>query len=124
MTKIKKELTIWTFILAGIIEVVSLFVIGAELLVPAGLIFGVVVSLICIFLLSISIERAVQRGKKALMPLGMLLRLVLYGVAFYLAIKFGGKTGGIGCAIGFFLPMGGLIVSQQIVPKIKHSGKK
>ena len=103
MSEIKKTITKYTIIIAAIAAVISLFVFGPNILFPYGIALGVCASLVNLSVISSSIDRAVASGRKAPVIIGFLIRIVLYGAAFFLAVRTGGISG-LGAAIGFLLP--------------------
>ena len=88
---------------AAIAEVISLPVFGLNILFLYGLAIGVCVAIVNLHIISITIARAVERGKKTPVIAGFIVRALLYGGAFLLAVRTSGASG-LGAAAGFLLP--------------------
>ena len=98
---------------------ISLPVIGPGILFPYGLALGVCASVIALNIISISIDRAAERGKKGPVFFGFLFRIVIYGGAFWLAVKTAGVAS-MGAAVGLLLPHIMLYIMYGLLPALKR----
>ena len=114
---------LYAIVAAGVAEVVSLPVIGANVLFPYGLALGVCASVISLHVISASIERAVGRGKKGPVIFGLAGRVVLYAGALVLAARTA-DSAFAGAAIGVLLPYLSLYVRLGLLPAIRRGVKK
>ena len=119
ISKYKKEITRYTIIAALVAEVISLPIFKPGILFPYGLAIGVCIAIVNLHVISITIEQAVNRGKKGPVILGLVIRILLYGGAFLLAAKTSGVTA-IGAAIGFLLPRIVLYIKYGLAPAIRR----
>ena len=79
---------------------------------------GACVAIVNLNIISVSIDRAIAKGKRGPVIFGFFLRLLLYFGAFWLAVSTSGITG-IGAAVGFMLPRIVLFVRKALLPIIK-----
>ncbi|MDR2157178.1 MAG: hypothetical protein LBO81_05310 [Clostridiales Family XIII bacterium] len=80
---------------------ISLPVLGVNLLFVGGLIFGTAVSVLNISLLAFFTERSLLFGKPLLATVGLVLRMSLCGAAFVGSVTALGDMAGFGTAVGF-----------------------
>jgi hypothetical protein len=123
ISKIKKEITRYTILAAVIAEAVSLLVFGPNIFFPYGLAIGVCAAIINLHVISATIERAIERGRKSPVTAGLILRILLYGGAFILAIRTSGLSGA-GAAVGFFIPRVVLYIRYGLAPWIQKRIRK
>ena len=119
MTSLKEfrnEIIIYGIVMAAVAEVVSLFVIGPNALFAAGLAAGTAVSVIGFIILVRTGETLSEESKKSPILLGYLVRLLLYGVVFFICIK-ASLSCGFGCVIGFVTIHFGILFLYGIVYK-------
>ena len=103
MTSLKEfrnEIIIYGIVMAAVAEVISLFVIGPDVLFAVGLASGTAVSILGFIILVRTGETLVEESKKSPILLGYVVRLFLYGVVFFICIK-ASLPCGFGCGIGF-----------------------
>ena len=120
----KRKIAYGSIGFAAAAVLISLLLIGWNPLFVYGLALGACFSLLGLYLLSATIERAMAAGKRSAVVIGYIARLLIYGGVLYLAAK----TGAIcllGCAIGLLIPIASLLLSQTLLPKIlKAFGKE
>jgi hypothetical protein len=116
---IKKEVILYTIISAAAAELISLPLIGPNIFFPYGLAIGTCIAIINLNIISKSIDRAVETGRKAPVTLGLIVRILLYGGGFLLAAGTSGLSG-LGAAIGFLLPRAVLYITKALAPAIKR----
>ena len=80
---------------------------------------GAGAAIVNLFIISVSIERAVERGKKGPVTLGFFLRILLYGGAFVLAVRLSGVTA-VGAVIGFLIPRVSLYIKHGLLPTLRE----
>ena len=102
---------------------ISLPVLGPNILFPYGLAIGACVAIIALNLICFTIERAASSGKRIPVIIGFYTRIALYGGALYLAATTSIITLA-GAAIGLILPHIVLYLSYGLVPAIKKRVKK
>ena len=98
---------------------ISLPVFGLNILFPYGMAVGVCASVVSLNIISVSIERAVERGRKGPVILGFIVRILLYCGAFWLAVRTSGVSG-LGAAIGFLLPRITMQVRYALLPWLRR----
>ena len=70
-----------------------------------------------LLIIGVSIEKAVEQGKKGPVTFGFYMRILLFGGAFVLAVKTSGISG-VGAFIGFLLPQVVLFIKLGMLPAI------
>ena len=103
MREIKKEITLYTIVVAAIAGAVSLLVFGLNIVFPYGLAIGVCAAVISLNIISSTIDKAVERGRRAPVIIGFISRIALYIAALYLAATTA-PLAALGAAIGLLLP--------------------
>ena len=119
MTSLKEfrnEIIIYGIVMAAVAEVVSLFVIGPNALFSAGLAAGTAVSVIGFIILVRTGETLAEESKKSPILLGYIVRLLLYGVVFFICIK-ASLPCGFGCGVGFVTIHFGILFLYGVVYK-------
>ena len=116
--KIKREITIYTIIAAAACEVISLPIFGLGILFPYGLAIGVCVAIVNLSVISSSIDKAVERGRKGPVVAGLIIRILLYGGAFLLAVRTA-NISGLGAAVGFLLPRIMMHIRYALLPWLR-----
>ena len=119
MTSLKEfrnEIIIYGIVMAAVAEVVSLFVIGPNALFAAGLAAGTAVSVIGFIILVRTGETLAEESKKSPILLGYIVRLLLYGVVFFICIK-ASLPCGFGCGVGFVTIHFGILFLYGVVYK-------
>ena len=106
-----------------IAELISLLVLGPNILFPYGLAIGACVAIVNLSVISVTINQAIERGKKGPVIWGFILRVVLYGGAFWLAVTTSGVSG-VGAAIGFLLPRITLYIRYGLLLALRRKLKK
>ena len=114
----KKEITIYSIIAAAIAEAVSLPVFGPNIFFPYGLAIGACASVISLNIISSTIEKAIEKGRKAPVIVGLVTRIVLYLAALYLAATTA-PLSALGAAIGLLLPHLVIYVRFALRPAIR-----
>ena len=119
MTSLKEfrnEIIIYGIVMAAVAEVISLFVIGPNALFAAGLAAGTAVSVIGFIILVRTGETLAEESKKSPILLGYIVRLLLYGVVFFICIK-ASLPCGFGCGVGFVTIHFGILFLYGVVYK-------
>ncbi len=100
LSEFKGEIVKYTALMALVAEVISLPLIGIKLPFSCGLVVGTAVTIFNFQLLVYSGEQVIK--SKRAMPVvgGYFVRLLIYGIAFLVALKFGWYVAA-GCAAGF-----------------------
>jgi len=114
----------YALIAAVISEAGSLPLLGFNPAYLCGLLTGTCVSIISFLVLLFMSERVLSSGVKWMASLGYLLRLPIYGAAFYLCMKAGGLHAGVGCLIGFLATVLAMIYVHGIKSKLSISRKR
>jgi ATP synthase I chain. len=123
MTEVKKEIVKYTIIAAAITEIISLPLLGLNIMFPYGLAIGVCVAILNLNIISKSIEKAVAQGKRSPVIVGFFIRTALYAGGFYLAVTTS-LISGLAAAIGFVLPHIVLYIRKAILPALKRKISK
>ena len=123
MTEVKKEIVKYTIIAAAIAEIISLPILGLNIMFPYGLAIGVCVAVLNLNIISKSIEKAIAQRKRGPVIVGFFIRIALYGGGFYLAVTTS-LISGLAAAIGFILPHIVLYIRKAIVPALKRKMSK
>ena len=115
---LKKQITLCTIVLAFIVELVSLPFLGWSFLFSCGLALGTVIAIINTQILFGAVQKTVDTGNKKYIFTFKVLRLVLYGGGFVLALTISEMTG-IATAICFFLPKISVFIIKGPMSKIR-----
>jgi len=113
---------LYTIIAAGAAGLVSLPVIGPNVLFLYGLAIGACVAIIALNIISRTIDRAAGSGKKAPVLFGFFIRVLLYGGALYFAASTSVLTFA-GAAAGLLLPHAAMYIMYGLVLVIKRKLK-
>ena len=92
---------------------------GPNILFPYGLAVGVCAAIVNLNIISVSIDRAVERGRRGPVIIGFIIRILLYAGAFWLAVRTSGISG-LGAAIGFLLPRVTMYVRHVFMPWLRR----
>ena len=100
LSEFKREIIKYTILTALVAEVISLLVTGIDSWFAGGLIVGTAVTIFNFHLLVLSGEKVMEVQKAMPVVGGYFVRLVIYGVVFFLATRFG-FSAAVGCAVGY-----------------------
>ena len=100
LIQFKLQIFLHTFVIALIFGVGSIPFLGVDIGYFYGLLLGVCVSIVCFNILLFMSKRVLAAGNKFLATVGYLIRLPIYGFAFYMSMRIG-MVAGIACVIGF-----------------------
>ena len=117
--KLKKEIIKYTIIVAEVAALISLFIFDQKILFPYGLAVGVCAAAISLGIISSTIEKAVQSGRRGPVVIGFYMRVFLYGGALVLAARTGGVAV-FGAAIGMLIPHLVIYMRHAIVPAFRR----
>ena len=98
---------------------ISLIIIGPNILFTYGLAIGACAAIIALYIISISINRAAETGNKKSVTFGFVIRILLYGGALFLAVR----TSDIsfaGAAIGLLVPHVALYIMYGLLPAARR----
>ena len=126
ITGIRKDLILFTVISACGAVLISLPVLGPNILFPLGLAIGVGAAIAALFIISFSIEKAAESGKRNPVMFGFFVRIFLYGGALWLAAKLiallpSAASAALpiaGAAIGLLIPHAVLYIKLGLLPVI------
>ena len=119
----KLQIYKYALITAALMAVIGLplFGTGVQYVQYAyGLLFGASISIISFNILLLMSKKVLSSGKKQWAPIGYLLRLPLYGVAFYLCVRLS-LTAGIACILGFMTTPLAMIYVHGIKAKFSNT---
>jgi len=119
--KFKLHIYKYASIVAVIFAIGGLILVGPDIRFFYGLLFGVCISVISFSILLFVSGIVLKTGKKFLATVGYLIRLPIYGFAFYMCMRVGLVTG-VACVLGFTVVPVSMIYAYGI--KAKLSGKK
>lgn len=114
LSDFKKEIVIYTILMAMISEVISLLVIGFNIWFAGGLVVGTAVTVFNFHLLVLSGEKVISEQRAMPVVGGYFVRLVIYGVVFFVATRFG-LAASVGCAIGYVTLHASIMFTYLIV---------
>jgi len=118
------RITKYTIIIAIIIAGCSIPVLGVDVPFLCGLLAGMLVSIASFIILFAISAMVLTTGNKWMASFGYLMRLPVYGIVFYAAIKTGGVVAGMGCLIGFITTNFAMIYVHGIKAKFSVGNKK
>ena len=121
--EIKKETIRYTIIAAIATEVISLPLLGLNILFPYGLAIGTCIAIINLNIISTSISKAIEKGRKGPVTLGLIVRIMTYSGGALLTFTTS-PIAGLGATVGFLLPRIALFIMKAVVPTIKRKFKK
>jgi hypothetical protein len=99
--KFKTQILLCGIVFASVIWVASLLVLGPNLEFVYGLVLGTCICIVNFNVLVLAGKKALDTRKPVFGYAGYLIRLCIYGTAFYMALKVG-LLSGIGAVLGFF----------------------
>ena len=105
----------YTFVVTLIIEVCSIPVIGFSVPFLCGLLVGTAVATVSFLLLIFVSKRVLATGEKWMASAGYMIRLPIYGVAFYLTLKMGGTVAGINAFSVWYLVLTVAVIASCLV---------
>jgi len=97
--------------------------IGVNIGYYYGLLFGFCISIVSFNILCFISEKVLKTGKKFLATAGYLIRLPLYGFAFYMCMRIG-LTSGIACILGFMTVPVSMVYVHGIKAKLSKNKKE
>ena len=89
-----------------------------------GLFLGTFIAIVSFNILVFVSKKVVSKRKPWLAPAGYLLRLPIYGVAFYFSYMGFGLLSGIACILGFMTVQMSIIFIYGIKPAFNKKAKK
>ena len=98
-------------------------VLGPSILFIYGLALGTCVAVIALHVISRTVERAADSGRRGPVVFGFFIRVLLYGGVLYLAVSTS-VLSLAGAAIGLLLPHVALYVMHGLVPVIRRKIKR
>ena len=117
----KLQIIKYALISAAVFEAGSIPVIGFSLEYLCGLLAGTFTAIAGFLVLLFMSEKVLSSGVKWMASVGYLIRLPVYGVAFYVCMKTGGFFAGAACLIGFMTTVTAMIYVHGI--KNRRSSK-
>jgi hypothetical protein len=100
LTAFKNQIFMHGILLALIFEAGSLFFLGWDRGFAYGLALGTAISIVNFNILAFTLQIVLKNGKRWLTLVSYMIRLSIYGFAFYMAIKIS-LTAGAGAGLGF-----------------------
>lgn len=101
LKKFKIEIYKYGAIVGLIMAIVSIPFLGLDIKYLYGLCLGIAISIANFEIMSFTYEKAIKPdGSSAIVFIGYILRLIIYGVAFYMAMNVS-LVSGIGALLGF-----------------------
>ncbi len=96
----KKKIARYALVISAVALIIPIPLIGFDIPYIYGLTLGTCVSIVNLYVLVFFGKLTLKRKKPFLAPLGIIIRLVIYGYAFYMSVHLS-WIGGLGCFIGF-----------------------
>ena len=118
--KNRKETILWALPFMMIFEGASLPFIGWRLEYATGLCIGFLVSILCFLIMNVVTERVLNTGKGGMVIPGLLLRIFLYGGAFYLTAVRISLLSGLGAGLGFLTAILSVLFLRGVRPMVRH----
>ena len=119
----KGQIIKYTIVVTLIIEACSIPVLGFNVGFLCGLLVGAVVAIASFLALIIISKRVLGTGEKWMASAGYLIRLPVYGAAFYITLKVGGTVAGIASLFGFLTTNFSMIYIYGIKSKFSKGRK-
>lgn len=116
LKEFRNEIIIWALLMNVPAEIVSLFVIGPEIMFPLGLAIGTAVSIVGFIMLVKTGEAQVVTKVSLFIVVGYFFGLILYGISFYICIRLS-YICAFGCVYGFATIHLGIMFLYGIVYK-------
>ena len=102
---------------------ISLPVLGPNILFPYGLAIGTCVAIIALNIISFTVGQAAESGKRKPVVIGFIIRILFYGGVLYLAVSTS-VLSLTGAAIGLVLPHIAMYIMYGLVPAVRRRTKK
>ena len=113
----------YTIIITVVFEACSIPVIGFSVEFLCGLLVGTAVAIASFLALIVISKRVLGTGEKWMASAGYLIRLPVYGAAFYITLKVGGTVAGIASLFGFLTTNFSMIYIYGIKSKFSKGRK-
>ncbi len=97
--------------------------IGPGILFPYGLAIGACISIVNLSVISVSIDRAIAKGKEGPVIIGFIVRILLYAGAVVVPARTSGISA-VGAVVGLLLPHIVLYVKYGLIPWIRRKTGK
>ena len=123
LKKFQLETLKYTLIAAALFEAGSIPVLKFSIEYLCGLTAGTCISVLSFSMLLYTSAKVLNSGQKWLSTIGYLVRLPMYGIVFYLCMRFGGLICGVASLLGFFTGTAALIYANGLKPKFSKRQK-
>ena len=117
LNRFKTQIFLHGLIFASIIEVGSLIILGPDLGFVYGLVMGTCISIVNFSILTFAGNKVLNTGKPVIGFAGYLLRLCIYGIAFYMALNIS-LVSGMGAILGFMTITIAIIFLHMVKPAL------
>lgn len=103
ISKIKKQVAVYGFVFIVICQIVSLFVIGFNLLFSVFLLAGFAAGILNFNLIEFFLKKMLESGNAGFSTLSFVIRILIYCAVFFIAVK-QGTAPGLACLLGILAP--------------------
>lgn len=120
----RAEIIQYGLLVAVLIEIGSFPFLGWDSKFAVGLFFGTATAVINLFLLSLTITKAVEKPNGAILTFtGYMIRLTIYGAVFFFSIR-EGLTSGLATLLGFMTVKMGILLVHGLKLKLRSRATK
>lgn len=123
LSKFKNKIFIYGVLVMLIMEVISLPFLGFNLKFLYGLLLGTAISIVNFNIMTFATVRMLKTGKSYLAAVNYIIRLLIYGGVFYVAIKTDNLSG-LGCILGFITTKVAIYIVHGFKPGFKWMKSK
>lgn len=122
INKIKKQVTIYGFAAIVICQIISLFIIGFDILFSAFLLAGFAAGIASFWLLAYFLEKMLDSGNTGFSTISFVIRILIYCAVFFIAIR-QGTACGLACLLGILAPKLPLYYFHAVKPEFNTKRK-
>lgn len=122
LTSFKNKIFLYGILVAAIIELVSLPFLGLDIQFTYGLVLGTAIAIFNFSIMAFTFKRALNGKGVPIAILGYIVRLLIYGGAFYISMKVS-PISGLGTVLGFLTLKGAIYYLHGFKAKFSKGRK-
>ena len=122
ISRIKKQVALYGLVFIAVCQIVSLFIIGFDVLFTVFLMAGLAAGLVCFNLIEFFLKKMLDSGNAGLSTLSFVIRILIYCGVFFIAVK-QGTACGLACLLGILAPKVPLYYFHAIKPDFNTKRK-
>lgn len=120
--KIKKQVALYGFAVIAVCQIVSLVIIGFDLMFTLFLIAGYAAGLVNFLIIEFFLKKMLASGNASYSTLSFVIRILIYCAVFFIAVK-QGTAQGLACLLGILAPKVPLYYFNAVKPDFNTERK-